>query len=381
MKFYGFLLAIFFLSSTTVFSQEKSIKHTVSKGETISKIAKQYQVTINEIFELNPNAKKGLQIKDVLLIPNKNQKKQNPIAEITPDSNTIIHKVLNKETIYGLTKKYQISADELYQLNPTLAQTGLKVNQEIKIPSQNYKKEEPILAVNSIPNREVAIEVPNPIVIEKKLEEIKVDENLVIHEVQRKETKYRIAKEYGISVTDLENQNPDVKKNLPIGYKLNIRTSKYIAPKIEVKNEDVALNETSNEIVKPLDNEDLADKLISSASENLGTHYRSGGTTKQGFDCSGLMYSTFGLYNIKLPRSSYEQAEYGFEVKPENAQKGDLIFFKTTKRRQISHVGLVVEVKDGEIKFIHSSTSSGVMISSTKEQYYATRVSQINRVL
>ena len=133
MKFYGFLLAIFFLSSTTVFSQEKSIKHTVSKGETISKIAKQYQVTINEIFELNPNAKKGLQIKDVLLIPNKNQKKQNPIAEITPDSNKIIHKVLNKETIYGLTKKYQISADELYQLNPTLAQTGLKVNQEIKV--------------------------------------------------------------------------------------------------------------------------------------------------------------------------------------------------------------------------------------------------------
>ena len=93
------------------------------------------------------------------------------------------------------------------------------------------------------------------------------------------------------------------------------------------------------------------------------------------------MYSTFGQYKIKLPRSSHEQAEYGVAVKTEEAQKGDLIFFKTSKRRQINHVGMVVEVKDGEIKFIHSSTSSGVMISSTKEPYYEKNFAQVNRVL
>lgn len=381
MKFFGLLLAVFFLNITIGFSQEKNIKHSVAKGETISKIAKEYQVTISEIYELNPSSKKGLQIKDVLLIPNKNSKRQNPIALVTPDSNTIIHKVLNKETIYGLTKQYHISADDLYQYNPTLATTGLKVNQELKIPTKDLKKVEPIVSIEAPAVIKLDAEVQNPVVVETKKEENQVNENLVVHEVQPKETKYRIAKEYGISVATLEKQNPEVKKNLPVGYKLNITTSKYIAPKIEVKNEDVVQNEPSHEIVKLFENEELADQLISCASENIGTRYRTGGTSKGGFDCSGLMYSTFGLYNIKLPRSSYEQAEYGVEVKPENAQKGDLIFFKTTKRRQISHVGLVVEVKDGEIKFIHSSTSSGVMISSTKEQYYATRFSQINRVL
>ncbi|MEG0851230.1 MAG: NlpC/P60 family protein, partial [Flavobacterium sp.] len=65
----------------------------------------------------------------------------------------------------------------------------------------------------------------------------------------------------------------------------------------------------------------------------------------------------------------------------EEAQKGDLIFFKTNGRRHINHVGMVVENVDGEIKFVHSSTHGGVMISSTKEAYYTRAFSQVNRVL
>ncbi len=378
MKFYSFLLSIFFLNSINVFSQENNIKHIVSKGETISKIAKEYQVTINEIYELNPSSKKGLQIKDVLLIPNKNQKSA---SENTTVSTTIIHKVLPKETIFGLTKKYQISSDDLYQYNPTLVQTGLKVNQEINIPTKNFKKVEPIVVSNNNPEINSEVAVQNPIVIEQKSQDNNTAENEVIHEVQPKETKYRIAKQYGVSVADLEKQNPEVKKNLPVGFKLNIRTSKYIAAKIEVAKEEVAQNESSNEIVKPLENTDLADQLISSASENIGTRYRSGGTSKAGFDCSGLMYSTFSIHNIKLPRSSYEQAQYGVKVKKEDAQKGDLIFFKTNGRGRINHVGMVVEVVEGQIKFIHSSNHGGVIVSSTEESYYAKNLVQVNRVL
>ena len=378
MKFYSFLLVILFLNSLTVFSQENNIKHTVSKGETISKIAKEYQVTLKEIYELNPSSKKGLQIKDVLLIPNKNQKSA---PENTTVSNTFIHKVLPKETIYGLTKKYQISADALYQYNPTLVQTGLKVNQEINIPTRNFINEESVVGSNNSPLVATQVIVQNPIVIEQKLEENNSAENEIIHEVLPKETKYRIAKQYGVSVADLEKQNPEVKKNLPVGFKLNIRTSKFIATKIEVATEEVVQKESSTEVVKPFENTELADQLISSASENIGTRYRSGGTSKAGFDCSGLMYSTFGQFNIKLPRSSYEQAQYGLEIKAEDAQKGDLIFFKTSRRNQINHVGMVVEVKDGDIKFIHSSVKGGVMISSVKEKYYANSITQINRVL
>ena len=63
------------------------------------------------------------------------------------------------------------------------------------------------------------------------------------------------------------------------------------------------------------------------------------------------------------------------------AQKGDLIFFATFGGRRVSHVGMITEILDDEIKFIHSSTQSGVIISSTKEDYYAKNFVQINRVL
>ena len=125
----------------------------------------------------------------------------------------------------------------------------------------------------------------------------------------------------------------------------------------------------------------LALQLINVASDKLGTGYRSGGTTPAGFDCSGLMYSTFKKFDITLPRSSDEMAEIGTEINPENAKKGDLIFFINRGQHRINHVGMIVEVNGDEIKFIHSSTSLGVIISSVKEAYYSKRFVQINRVL
>ena len=62
-------------------------------------------------------------------------------------------------------------------------------------------------------------------------------------------------------------------------------------------------------------------------------------------------------------------------------QKGDLIFFTTNGRGYINHVGMVIDIVGDEIKFIHSSTSKGVIISSTKEHYYQKTFAQINRVI
>jgi cell wall-associated NlpC family hydrolase len=59
---------------------------------------------------------------------------------------------------------------------------------------------------------------------------------------------------------------------------------------------------------------DFLDQLVSSASENIGTRYRMGGTTKDGFDCSGLMCTTFSNFDIQLPRTSIEQSQYGVKI-------------------------------------------------------------------
>lgn len=125
----------------------------------------------------------------------------------------------------------------------------------------------------------------------------------------------------------------------------------------------------------------LAEQLINVASDNLGVTYRGGGTTKAGFDCSGLMYSTFKQFDITLPRSSYEMAETGTRVDVSEAKKGDLIFFINRGQRRINHVGMIVEVDGDEIKFIHSSTQGGVIVSSLKESYYDRTFKQINRVI
>jgi len=143
---------------------------------------------------------------------------------------------------------------------------------------------------------------------------------------------------------------------------------------VDSKNED-------DIIVENDDVSYLVKQLINSASDNLGVGYRGGGTTKAGFDCSGLIYSTFQKFDITLPRSSHEMATIGTKIDISNAKKGDLIFFINRGQRRINHVGMVVEVSGDEIKFIHSSTQSGVIISSTKESYYNRTFAQINRVL
>ncbi|MFD2943176.1 C40 family peptidase [Flavobacterium notoginsengisoli] len=141
---------------------------------------------------------------------------------------------------------------------------------------------------------------------------------------------------------------------------------------------------TSNAVSKnesKKENRNLVNNLIEKATDNIGVRYKAGGTTKSGFDCSGLVYTTFQSENISLPRASYEQAKIGKVISLNDARKGDLIFFKTNKSRQINHVGLITEVNSDEVKFVHSSTSKGVIISSTKEPYYKNSFEQVNRIL
>lgn len=127
----------------------------------------------------------------------------------------------------------------------------------------------------------------------------------------------------------------------------------------------------------------LIEDLIDTATENIGVKYKTAGTTKEGFDCSGLIHNIFNSYSITLPHSSYEQSKLGTIVNRnrEEVKKGDLIFFKTNSKSKINHVGMVIEVNDDEIKFIHASTSKGVIISSTKEPYYQRTFVQLNRIL
>ncbi len=122
--------------------------------------------------------------------------------------------------------------------------------------------------------------------------------------------------------------------------------------------------------------------IVATALKYKGTRYKYGGTTKKGMDCSGLMYVAFKTHQVLLPRVSYEQAKRGKKISKSSVKKGDLLFFRTNKnKKRINHVGLVVEAKKGVIKFIHSTTSRGVLVSSLDERYWKNAFAEARRVL
>ena len=113
-------------------------------------------------------------------------------------------------------------------------------------------------------------------------------------------------------------------------------------------------------------------KVISTARSFTGTPYRWGGTTRVGMDCSGLLCTSFQSIDVKLPRTSQEQSNFGNDVRIRDIQEGDLVFFGANKNsREITHVGMVTEViSDEEVKFIHASSSLGVIENNLFSPYY-----------
>lgn len=109
-------------------------------------------------------------------------------------------------------------------------------------------------------------------------------------------------------------------------------------------------------------------RLVVSSGEWLGTPYRWGGTTRGGVDCSGFVVAVFRSAGIVLPRTSQQQATEGRGVPVSAVVPGDLLFFNTSGDG-VSHVGIAL----GEERFVHASSSRGVIVSSLREPYYRER--------
>lgn len=135
-------------------------------------------------------------------------------------------------------------------------------------------------------------------------------------------------------------------------------------------------------IIVPNKEISITDKVVFNALQFEGVIYRRGGVTSDGFDCSGLIYTSFIKENILLPRQSMYMANKGAEITLDQARKGDLLFFITgRKSRKINHVGLIVSIEDNEINFIHSTSGRGVIISSLSEKYWKKSFLKATKVL
>lgn len=152
---------------------------------------------------------------------------------------------------------------------------------------------------------------------------------------------------------------------------INTFASNYTGDSTLLKNEELAI-----------DADFVRAEMLAYARQYLGMRYRYGGTSpERGFDCSGLTNYVMGLFNVQIGRSSRDQANAGRSVALKDVKSGDIILFKRSRRRAISHVAMVVSNTQDGIRIIHS-TSRGIVIDNlSKSKYWLPKVCAARDVL
>jgi cell wall-associated NlpC family hydrolase len=107
------------------------------------------------------------------------------------------------------------------------------------------------------------------------------------------------------------------------------------------------------------------------AIAQVGKPYRYGGADLQGFDCSGLVFFIHRELGLTVPRTAADQYAASDPVNVRRLEPGDLLFFRTTKRRQVSHVGIYA----GDGRFVHSPQSGkNIELRDLSDDYYGPRL-------
>ncbi|MEW5677311.1 LysM peptidoglycan-binding domain-containing protein [Flavobacterium enshiense] len=220
MKHFFIGLSTALLVSATAFSQTKNYKeHKVTKGETAYSIAKKYSVSPEDIYRLNPEAKNGVNENAVILIPsNVGQPAKNSVTATVKETPKptgkevkVYHVVEAKETVYSISKKYDVTEESIKKNNPDIEKEGLKIGNTV-IVFTSKKIDKPTIA--PVKNNGAA--------------------TAKYHLVEAKETKFGIAKKYGLTVDELEVLNPEIKENLEIGQNLRLNKNTPVAVKTPV---------------------------------------------------------------------------------------------------------------------------------------------------
>lgn len=126
---------------------------------------------------------------------------------------------------------------------------------------------------------------------------------------------------------------------------------------------------------RPESAETVKSILYAQLREWRGVPYRIGGLSKEGIDCSGLVYLVYrNRFGVELPRTTRGQLRSGKKISPKHLRAGDLVFFKTGWFDR--HVGIYVE----KHRFLHVSTKKGVTLSSLEDPFWKKTYWQALRV-
>ncbi|MDT0676044.1 amino acid ABC transporter substrate-binding protein [Autumnicola musiva] len=193
---YLFALCLMFQIFTFEALAQQYQYHTVAPGETVSSIARTYNITKEDIYKYNPDAKNGIDASAKLVIPLSSS------GEAVSTQGAVsfrTHKVAKKETLFGLSQQYNVEIDEIKRYNKHLYSEELQTGEEIRIPVKANQ--------DAAQNSNAAAATASPETNQAKPQETR---NTREHVVLPKETKYGIARKYGLTVQELEEMNPKV---------------------------------------------------------------------------------------------------------------------------------------------------------------------------
>jgi peptidoglycan endopeptidase LytE len=346
------LLISFFLLCFAV-SAHASVHYTVRKGDTLSRIAKKFGVSIRAISGANEIDARRMRPGSKIVIPvhEASKKKMNKSGrhretaeerktsaggeksgrETDQPAGELFHTVKRGETLHSIARHYSIGVAELKELN------GLR--------SSRIKKGQKLLVEQAGPGTYI---------------------------VKKGDTIKKIAKKFDMDADQLlelnEMESPEIKpgRKLYIEGAVDTARAEALRDKVEKIEEDLKETASSEEFKK----EDEKEKLITFAKKLLDIPYKFGGNSILGIDCSAYVKKVYGLLGIDLPRTAREQfREGGDAVDKDHLSIGDLVFFRTYASFP-SHVGIYL----GNNLFIHASSKGRkVTIDSLETPYYLKR--------
>lgn len=246
----------------------------------------------------------------------------------------IVHKVAKGDTLYSLSKRYGVNMEIIKQRNQTTSDQ-LKIGQMLKI---------------SEPASATSIQTPPP---------------LAQNPVESKPAKARVSADY-LNMRESSDFKAKVIRTLTQGMVVQILESGEFWTKVQIDDSNgyvaASFLEPIQSEVKASRSVDISKTRLQNAVEPLlGIPYQIGGTSLEGFDCSGFTMYVMNQLGVKLPRTSEEQFLVGEPVEQEDLQIGDLLFFDSYGWGKITHVSIYI----GNNKIVHSASTEVVIDDAT----------------
>ncbi|MBD8026477.1 LysM peptidoglycan-binding domain-containing protein [Ureibacillus sp. Re31] len=315
--------------------------HTVKSGDTLSQIAVQNSITVNEIMSLN-------NLRSSLIFPGQVLKLSNETTAKSKSNATssTTYTIQKGDSLYKIAKTYKVTVNDLLKWNPSIKnESFISIGQKLVINGSKG-------TVSTTSPSKPASTTPN------------ANSTYI---VKQGDSLSKIAATHGISLSKLLSYNPQIAKAsyIYVGQKINLVGSS--ATTSNNAKEDSTASVNGNEIV-------------TSAKKYLGASYLYGASVNRtdAFDCSSFTYRIFkDAGNLTLPRTSSAQATVGKTVAISSVQPGDLVFFDTDFNGVINHVGVYV----GNGQMISAATSSGVSYGNITSGYWKERIVKATRVL